>query len=433
MSFELKAAGALTLLLAWTCATMGQATPPTTQPGSTAGAAGARTPGAAPAGGAAATSQPAQPATQPAGRPTPATTQPADVAVAMVNGRPIMSSELNDICRAVLAERKPPPITMGDIANFRITYGTKIMAMLVETRLLDDAAEKAGIKVTDDELAKKDEQELQDYLAGVGVTREELEQQVRARDGVSLKELMAKREADPDYRRSLSHDKLLELKFPDAARVSDEEVKKFYDENLAKAFTKPDMAQISHIMIQTDSLKTEAEKAAARKQIEDVLAEAMLPGADFAALAKKYSAGPTAKDGGALGLVSEASVAQVFGEPFAKAAFALKPGEVSGIIESANGYHIIKVTDRKAGGQMPLDQVKALIAAQIRKDNFREKRVAFLDELKKAAKVEYLDVTIAPPPTSGPATTPTPGATTQPGAVPATPTPPPPPPPAPKP
>lgn len=130
------------------------------------------------------------------------------------------------------------------------------------------------------------------------------------------------------------------------------EVNKWQAENLRKLFTaliedipaadEPEEIAASHILIPFKDVDKNSKhtKKEAKKLIEDVLKKAKAKGADFAALAKKYSEGPTNKRGGDLGTFKRGKMAK----PFEDAAFKLKVDEVSGVVETEFGFHIIKRT-----------------------------------------------------------------------------------------
>ena len=124
---------------------------------------------------------------------------------------------------------------------------------------------------------------------------------------------------------------------------------------------------------------SEAKKKEAKKKAEEVLKKAK-SGEDFAALAKEYSDDPgSAANGGDLGYFGKG----VMVKPFEEAAFSLKPGEISGIVESDYGYHIIKVFD-KVEGQQPLSAVKESIKTTLLNDKYLQ----YVKKLTKEAKVE---------------------------------------------
>jgi peptidyl-prolyl cis-trans isomerase D len=121
-------------------------------------------------------------------------------------------------------------------------------------------------------------------------------------------------------------------------KISKEDVERSYNEQLGK-YTTPEQIRASHILLTTEG----KDDAAVRKQAEDILKEAK-SGADFAALAKKYSQDETnAQQGGDLDYFGRGRMVGAF----ETAAFALAPGEISDVVKTEFGYHIIKVTDRK--------------------------------------------------------------------------------------
>lgn len=140
--------------------------------------------------------------------------------------------------------------------------------------------------------------------------------------------------------------------------VSDEEVAAYYKAN-EKRFGTEESRRASHILI-----KSEGNKAAAKAKAEAVLAEVRKNPGDFAKIAKAKSDDPgSAEQGGDLDVL----VKGTFVKPVEEAILKLKKGEISDLVESEFGYHIITVTDLKPAHIKPLDEVKGEIAAEIRK------------------------------------------------------------------
>jgi len=129
------------------------------------------------------------------------------------------------------------------------------------------------------------------------------------------------------------------------------EIKAFYDQNGAR-YKQEEQRQASHILIR---LEEKADKAALKARAEDVLKQARAAGADFAALARKFSQDPgSAAQGGSLGSFARGAMVKAFEE----AVFAMKPGEISNVVESEFGYHIIKLTGVTPGKVRTLDEVR---------------------------------------------------------------------------
>ena len=169
--------------------------------------------------------------------------------------------------------------------------------------------------------------------------------------------------------------------FDKNVKITDEEMKKYYEEH-KKDYYK-DEVKASHILISTvdDNGKplSEAKKKEAKKKAEEVLKKAK-SGEEFSELAKEYSDGPgSAANGGDLGYFTKGQMVQ----PFEEAAFSLKPGEISGLVESEYGYHIIKVYD-KIDKQLSFDEVKDQIKKTLMEDKYMEN----IESISKKAKVE---------------------------------------------
>jgi len=150
-------------------------------------------------------------------------------------------------------------------------------------------------------------------------------------------------------------------------------------EDVAKVYAEDKTASVRHILLLTQG-KTDAEKAEARKKIEEILSKAKA-GEDFAALAKQYSEDPGSKDNG--GLYEDFGRGAMV-KPFEDAAFSVPIGELSGVVETTYGFHILQVVDRKKETR-PLDDAKAEIEAQLKQGKQQAAFTAFLTKLKEKA------------------------------------------------
>ena len=176
-----------------------------------------------------------------------------------------------------------------------------------------------------------------------------------------------------------------------------EQIKAYYEQNLAK-FKQDEQRQVSHILI-----KAESDKGAAKAKAEDVLKQ-VKAGGDFAALAKKLSQDPgSAAQGGDLGTFGRGSMVK----PFEDAAFSLKEGEISGLVESEFGFHIIKVLAIKGAKVKSFDEMRGELEKDWKKleaqKKYAESAEAFSntvyeqsDSLKPAADKFKLEVKTAP-------------------------------------
>ena len=139
--------------------------------------------------------------------------------------------------------------------------------------------------------------------------------------------------------------------------VPEAEVKAYYEQNKARYGTE-EQRRASHILITAEG----SDKATARKKAEQLLAQVRAKPSDFEKLARENSKDPgSAAQGGDLGFFARG---QMVG-PFEEAAFALQPGELSGIVETVFGFHVIQVEDRRAEERIPEAAVREKIRAQL--------------------------------------------------------------------
>ncbi len=145
-------------------------------------------------------------------------------------------------------------------------------------------------------------------------------------------------------------------------KLSADDLRDYYEQNKAR-YTVPEQRRASHILVQVAQGAGEEARKAARAKAEELLRKAR-EGADFAVLARENSQDPgSAREGGDLGFFQRDGMVK----PFADAAFAMKEGEISDVVESEFGFHVIKLTGVRAGAQKPFDQVRAEIETELRR------------------------------------------------------------------
>jgi peptidyl-prolyl cis-trans isomerase D len=148
-----------------------------------------------------------------------------------------------------------------------------------------------------------------------------------------------------------------------AVKPSDADLKKYYDDNIARFKTQAQV-RVSHILITAPKDASAADKAKARQQAETLLAQVKAHPDQFAQIAEKNSQDPgSAAKGGDLGYFSRGMIAG--GQAFDDAAFGLKKGETSGIVQTDFGYHILEATDVKPSVTQPFDDVKDQITKEV--------------------------------------------------------------------
>lgn len=164
--------------------------------------------------------------------------------------------------------------------------------------------------------------------------------------------------------------------------VTDKEAQSFYEEN-PDLFAQDEQVKASHILIKLDPAADDVQKAKAKKEIED-LQKKLKEGAEFAQLAKEHSQGPSGPKGGDLGFFSRGQMVK----PFENVAFELKVGEVSEIVETRFGYHLILVTEKKPTSVVPFKEAEGKIREHLKQKKLEQEVVTYLQALRQKAKIE---------------------------------------------
>jgi peptidyl-prolyl cis-trans isomerase C len=170
----------------------------------------------------------------------------------------------------------------------------------------------------------------------------------------------------------------------DVGNITEEDVQTFYEEN-PQFFEQGEQVAARHILISTQGVTDEEVLEEKRAQAEEIKAE-LEAGADFATLAQERSEGPSASRGGDLGTFGRGQMVPAFEE----AAFNLEEGEISAIVETQFGYHIIEVTDRIDGGTTPLAEVRPNIQQYLAQQRQQEAINEYIETLREGAEVEVL-------------------------------------------
>ena len=288
--------------------------------------------------------------------------------VAMVNGKIIPVSEL-DRAMAMLNEqflRSGKPLNNEKLPEIK----KNVLEDLIDFEVLYQESQKAGIKVdakmVNDQFEnwKKqftNESEFKKALAELKITEAGIKGQIEK--GMAVQQLTDKA-------------------FGQKVSVSDQEIKNFY-ENHPDFFKIPEQVHASHILITIDPQADPPKKAEARKKIDEIQMR-LKKGDDFAELAKTVSQCPSSSKGGDLGYFGRGQMV----EPFEKVAFSLKPGEVSGVVETNFGFHIIKVLDKKPETIVAYGTVKDRLASMLKKEKIQKETDQYLVQLKKVSKIE---------------------------------------------
>jgi len=339
-----------------------------------AGAVACRKP---PAGSAAATSQPAaagQPAAggataEPAAAPVPPKPMPAELpaVLARVNGEPVNKADLDRLIKNMeVSAKQPVP------AERRDEIYRKALDELLTYTVLSQETRARKVAVSDEEI-ESHIKEMRGRLPNEQAFKKAL-----AERGMTIEKLRA------DARIDLSINKMMEAELASQPAPSDAEVRDFYTKNPDK-FKQDEAVRASHILFRVEESADAATKKKAMDEAQRVLKEAR-GGADFGELAKKHSADSSSQQGGDLNFFTKGQMVPAFDQ----VAFALKPGQISDIVTTQFGYHIIKVTERRAASTVPFEQVSDRIKEYLTEQQKQQKAQAFIQSLKQKAKIEVL-------------------------------------------
>ena len=295
---------------------------------------------------------------QPAGGETTKTEPTEDKVVVTVNGVNIMQSEVDKQIEAQLRQiqasgRQVPPGQM-DAIKVRMQQG--FVQQIIDQQLIDEKLKAKNISVADKDIDEK----IAEIVKRNNMSIEQLNAQM-AMGGMSM----------ADFRKRMKYglglEKLIESS-GDFLPASEEEVKKFYDDTI-----QPGQIRASHVLLNTRG-KDEVAKSVAKAKIEELLMQAKA-GGDFAELAKTNSDCPSKTKGGDLGFFGKGQMVP----EFEQAAFALKEGEISDVVETQFGYHIIRRTG--------FADIKGELISQMENERKRRATVEYLGKLKAEANI----------------------------------------------
>ena len=257
---------------------------------------------------------------------------------------------------------------------------SEIVDNLINEELLFQESQRQGIKVTPDTVESSFAAIKQNFPDDAAFKK-------------ALAELdLSETELQSKIERGQAAKQLIDAQVANGISVSDDENKAFYDAH-PEYFKKPEQVKASHILIKPEAVaettgedKAAAEKAAKDKalvKIKEVQTK-LAAGGDFSALAKEYSACPSSSKGGDLGFFSRGRMVKAFED----AAFAMEPGQVSEIVETSFGYHLIKVTEKQPAAVVSHSEAKEKIGGYLKQEKMRKEVGAYVDGLRSNAVIE---------------------------------------------
>ena len=310
----------------------------------------------------------AQPAAAaPAAAPAPAPKATGSGIVAKVNGRPITRRDFDLMVQVQFRQRGPGERRHEDLDAVR----NASLDALIDAELIHQKAQEAKVTVPDADV-RAEKEKLKKLLGGPDEAAEFLKNA-----GLEEKDL------DEAVRRNLTVKRFVDTEVAQGIEVTDAQAKAWYDQH-PEAVARPESVRISQIVVPVASGASAAQRGDAREKIEAILKE-IRGGKDFAEMARLHSDGPEAKKGGDSGWIWAGGGALPAVE---RAALALKVGQMSDIVESRRGFHLLKATDRRPAGPIPFADAKGGVVERVRAEARDEKLRLYLADLRRRATIE---------------------------------------------
>jgi peptidyl-prolyl cis-trans isomerase C len=287
--------------------------------------------------------------------------------LARVNGEAVMKAELDRLIKNMeaSANQQVPAERRDEILRTALDQ-------LVTYTVLSQETRARNVTVTDAELDGNLKQ-----MQGQFPSEQEFRKALAAR-GMTIEKLRA------DARMNIGISKMMDAEVSGQPAPTDAQVREFYDKNPDK-FKQAEAVRASHILFKVDDKADDATKKKRLAEAQAVMQQ-VRGGADFGELAKKHSSDGSAAQGGDLNFFTKGQMVPAFDA----AAFALQPGQISDIVTTEFGYHIIKVTERRPPSTVPFEQVSERIKEYLAEQRKQERAQAFIESLKQKAKIEVL-------------------------------------------
>lgn len=251
----------------------------------------------------------------------------------------------------------------------RDEYRKPALELLIEKELLFQDAKRKGLKVSKEEIeavTKLNEERFGSRTAFLNALKAEGKTLQQFQQGVEREALISK---------------IARIEIDEKSVYSDQEIEDYYNRNREK-FRKPDSIHIWHILISINPEITDKERQTKKAYAQEVLGK-VKAGEDFSAVAEKYSEDAYRVKGGDLGYIHKGRLTTEVEE----AAFKLKEGEISDVIESIYGFHIIKAGDRKGAETVSLEEIKSKLRWELESSRYETNRLNYVNSLKEKINV----------------------------------------------
>jgi peptidyl-prolyl cis-trans isomerase C len=291
-------------------------------------------------------------------------------AAAIVNGTALPQDELDMALENFLKHQQMYGMEFDSTRTDSVR--NMILDSMISNELLYQESQKAGFEVTDAEVAQEIEMIISRYPS-----REDFEKSL-VDQGVTEEALRKQIDRNSAIRKWIDGDVVTKIVVPE------EDIAKYYEDNKAQ-YTHGEGIAAKHILLTIKEDAPEESLQVKKANLEAIL-ERVKGGEDFSSLAVEHSDCPSASKGGDLGFFSKGQMVK----PFEEAAFALEKGEVSDIVQTQFGFHIIKIYDKRGEGTASLDEVRESISENMKSQLIKETLDSMIEELKSKGDIEIL-------------------------------------------
>ncbi|MHC4431353.1 MAG: peptidylprolyl isomerase [Planctomycetota bacterium] len=292
-----------------------------------------------------------------------------------VNGVEILKSTIEQMIKPQLDSLAGKTRQLPDhvIQQYTQQFRQHALERLIREELLNAKIREANIAIADAEVMSQ----MEAVASAQGVSMEDFLKTMEEH-GHSLEQMK------DDLRERLARNQFMATQWAGKINVTEEDAREYHQEN-PEQFKVPEQVRVSHILIKAEQAVDPNEaRARARTRIEELLRQ-VKDGADFAGLAKANSVCPSAPKGGDLGFFPRGKTTPAF----EKVAFELQVGQLSDIVETEYGFHIIKATDHQDPTNITFEQAKEKIIELLTEEKQSEFADEYLKKLKAEAKIVY--------------------------------------------
>ena len=287
--------------------------------------------------------------------------------VAKVNDTALTEAHLQD----ALNEIMPAGSFHGGFSSEkRMSYRPQALEKMIEKELFYQEAVKRKLTI-DESLIENEREKTITRLGG------------KENYKVALKNAgLSDEQYQSNLKRKYLIEQIIDVEVKDKARASDKDVKTYYEKNKSK-YKRPEARRITHILIKVPPTATAEEKKLKKEKAQKAIDE-IKAGKDMSVIAWDYSEGPYRIKGGDLGLIHRGRL-----DPdLEKEVFQLEPHQLSNIIETRQGYHVVRVEEIKAPEQLGLEDVSKRIKEELTEKKETQLKETLVEKLRAQAHIE---------------------------------------------